>query len=107
MTFGGWVQHWIDTYAPIRCTSGVTIERYQRLANYLLRGTSPELSELSVTPLTGLNHIRLAVTAVAARLGHADANITLRTYGHAIPLDDVRVADVWDKVIADADVRSV
>lgn len=37
--------------------------------------------------------------AVSARLGHADVNITARIYSHALPDDDRRAADAWDKVI--------
>ena len=37
--------------------------------------------------------------AVSARLGHADPNITARIYSHALPDDDRRGADTWDKVL--------
>jgi integrase len=37
--------------------------------------------------------------AVSARLGHADCNVTARIYSHALPADDQRAADVWDRVI--------
>jgi integrase len=33
------------------------------------------------------------LTAISARLGHANANITARIYCHALPLDDQRAAD--------------
>jgi integrase len=35
------------------------------------------------------------LTAVSARLGHADANITARIYAHALETDDKRAADTW------------
>ena len=58
-TLGEWIQRWIDFYAPVRCKSGVTLERYQRLANYLLDGTTWELGNLSGTPLAHLTHRKI------------------------------------------------
>jgi integrase len=40
------------------------------------------------------------LSAIAARLGHADANVTARIYCHALPLDDQRAADEWDKMLS-------
>jgi integrase len=39
--------------------------------------------------------------AVSARLGHADPNVTARVYAHALPVDDLRAADVWEGVISE------
>jgi integrase len=39
------------------------------------------------------------LSAVSARLGHADTNITARIYTHALPDDDVRAADAWETVV--------
>jgi integrase len=39
------------------------------------------------------------LTAISARLGHANANITARIYCHALPLDDQRAADEWDRLL--------
>lgn len=39
------------------------------------------------------------LTAVSARLGHSDVNVTARTYSHMLPDDDARAADAWEKVI--------
>jgi integrase len=39
------------------------------------------------------------LSAVSARLGHADTNVTARIYSHALPADDQRAADVWDTII--------
>lgn len=58
-TLGGWLQRWIDFYAPLRCKSGVTLERYQRLANYLLDGTTLELAQLATSKLTELDHRKI------------------------------------------------
>jgi len=41
----------------------------------------------------------IPLPAVSQRLGHADANITARVYSHALPQDDARAADAWEKVI--------
>src|ERR1035437_2379866 len=40
------------------------------------------------------------LTAVSARLGHANVNITARIYAHGLPHDDRRPADSWDDLIA-------
>ena len=39
------------------------------------------------------------LAAVSTRLGHADANITLKIYSHALPDDDVRAADMWESIV--------
>jgi integrase len=36
-----------------------------------------------------------------ARLGHRDPSRTLRHYSHAVPLDDLDVADELDQVLND------
>jgi hypothetical protein len=41
------------------------------------------------------NPIRLP--AICARLGHAGCNITARIYSHALPADDNRAVDAWEK----------
>jgi len=39
------------------------------------------------------------LTAVSARLVHADVKITARIYCHALPDDDRRAADTWDVLV--------
>lgn len=58
-TLGQWIQHWIDFHAPVRCKSGVTLERYQRLADYLSGAATRELGNLSGTPLAHLTHRKI------------------------------------------------
>ncbi len=38
---------------------------------------------------------------VSRRLGHADQNITLSIYSHAMPVDDRAAAKVWDDALGD------
>jgi integrase len=38
---------------------------------------------------------------VADRLGHADQNITLSIYSHAIPADIKAAAKIWNDAMAD------
>jgi integrase len=38
---------------------------------------------------------------VAHRIGHANVNTLTKIYAHAIPVDDVGIADVWDTVEPD------
>lgn len=37
------------------------------------------------------------VRTVAGRVGHSNANITLKTYGHFMPAADRQAADLWDQ----------
>ena len=39
------------------------------------------------------------LSAVSARLGHADVNVTAKIYTHALPDDDIRAADAWETVL--------
>jgi integrase len=41
------------------------------------------------------------ITAVAERLGHANPNITLGIYSHAMPTDNVATAKLWNDTMAD------
>jgi len=49
----------------------------------------------------------MSIAVVAERLGHADQNITLSIYSHAIPADSRAAARVWNDTMADviADMR--
>ena len=38
------------------------------------------------------------LVAVSARVGHANSNITLKTYAHMLPEDDARAADAYETV---------
>lgn len=55
-TLGQWLERWLTFYAPLRCASGVTLERYQRLADYLFNETTRELGVLCGTLLSDLTH---------------------------------------------------
>ncbi|MDQ1472035.1 MAG: hypothetical protein QOJ99_3515 [Bryobacterales bacterium] len=41
------------------------------------------------------------IPAVAKRLGHANANITLSIYAHALEADELAAAKIWDDAMAD------
>jgi len=41
------------------------------------------------------------IAVVSERLGHADQNITLSIYSHAIPADSPAAAKVWDDALGD------
>lgn len=41
------------------------------------------------------------ITTVAKRLGHANANITLSIYAHALEADELAAAKIWGDAIAD------
>jgi integrase len=42
----------------------------------------------------------MPIKAVSERLGHANVEITLAVYSHAIPGDDEALADMIEKVMA-------
>lgn len=42
----------------------------------------------------------MPLPAVSARLGHSDPGFTLRVYAHALPPDDSRVAEAWDRLVS-------
>lgn len=75
-TLGSWLKHWIDVYAPVRCRSLKTIERYRSLASYLTSPATPELGTVRDTPLVRLTHIELEagllslLTAPAIKRAH-------------------------------------
>jgi integrase len=60
------------------------------------------LHSLRHTHASNLLSNGVPLPAVSARLGHADVNITARIYAHALPDDDRRAADAWDRVIGPA-----
>ncbi|MBI3679764.1 MAG: tyrosine-type recombinase/integrase [Acidobacteria bacterium] len=41
------------------------------------------------------------ITEVSERLGHADKNITLAIYSHAMPADSRAAAKVWNEALGD------
>jgi integrase len=41
------------------------------------------------------------IPTVAKRLGHANANVTLQIYSHALEADELAAAKVWDDAMAD------
>lgn len=67
-------------------------------------------ARLDLPPVTphGLRHLHASllldegvpVTAVSTRLGHANANVTMKIYAHALPGQDVRAAQAIGKVLA-------
>jgi integrase len=69
----------------------------RRLRKAGIAGAS--LHSLRHTHATALLSRGMPVPAVSVRLGHADPNITLKAYGHAMPLDDLRVAEEWDRLV--------
>lgn len=61
-TVADWVRAWLRDYAPHQC-SPKTLERYEQLANYILKAPEGDPAALAVTPLVELKH-----TAVEAAL---------------------------------------
>lgn len=82
----------MDEYAPLRCRSQVTVQRYRQLAGYVTTGKTPEIVAAADTPLRSLSHHILEpallslLYAPALRREHLSA----RTVGHVGSL--IRVA---------------
>ena len=49
---------------------------------------------------SNLLSLGVPLPAVSARLGHSDTNVTARVYSHALPDDDDRAADAWEKLVS-------
>lgn len=91
------MQKWINVYAPVRCSSGVTIERYQRLANYLLSGTTRELETLRDTPLCDVRHQQLE-SSLLSLLGvqtKRKLRLSIRTIRHVAGLLSVALQKAY------------
>jgi len=81
-----------------------TVARVQRAPpNYHVHRkagiTTGSLHTLWHTHASNLLSNGIPLTAVSARLGHADSTITARVYAHALPDDDPRAADTWDLIV--------
>lgn len=74
-------------FARLRDASGVDVASLHRLRHSV------------ATYLVGNGQLLKA----QARLGHREASTTLRTYAHALPLDDADVADAMETLLAGAD----
>ena len=64
-----------------------------------LKGVS--LHTLRHTHASELLSAGVPIATVAKRLGHANANITLSIYAHALEADELAAARIWDDVMAD------
>jgi hypothetical protein len=49
----------------------------------------------------GIPAQRVPLAEVSRRLGHADQNITLAIYSHAVPADSRAAAKIWDDALGD------
>jgi integrase len=58
------------------------------------------LHTLRHTHTSILLSLGVPLSAISARLGHSDTNVTARIYAHAIPADDQRAADAWDSALS-------
>ncbi len=68
-----------------------------------IREISPhQLRHLHATLLLGNN---LPITAVSARLGHADANITMSIYAHAIKKQDEEIARMMSRMLRECSTQ--
>jgi hypothetical protein len=59
------------------------------------------LRSLRHSHATGLLSGGVPIAVVSERLGHADQNITLSIYSHAMPADTRAAAKVWNDAMAD------
>lgn len=70
--------------------------------DFIKRHNLPDLRlhDLRHTACTMLLHKGLNVKAVAARMGHANANVTLTVYAHALRSADQMAADMMEEIVS-------
>jgi integrase len=78
----GWLEHWLSVYAPVRCSSRKTIERYRSLARYLAYGPLP-LQQTGSTKLEEIVHgeLEFALLSLLSE-GRQKAKLSPRTVRH-------------------------
>ena len=59
VSLAAWLEKWLSIYAPLKCRSLKTIERYRELAAYVIGGPTLELAAVSCTFLPDLTHTTL------------------------------------------------
>lgn len=96
-TFGEWLQQWIKIYAPMRCSSRVTIHRYQALANYILDAATMQLGELSRMSLADLNpqNLERGLLSLIAAPGRRREKLSMRTIRHVGAFVRVALGKAW------------
>jgi integrase len=92
-----WLERWLDTYAPLRCRSLKTLERYRELANYVVHGATEELTALGRTRLTELHHaaIETAIVSLLRAPGERHEHRSARTVRHFGGLLHVALGKAW------------
>jgi integrase len=81
-------------YSPDRV--GARVSELMKKAG--LEGVS--LHSLRHTHASELISAGVPITAIAKRLGHANANVTLSIYSHALEADEVAAAKIWEDAMA-------
>jgi integrase len=102
---------WADTSFVFTGKTGQPLHRCTPEA--ALRRLCVRLNLPAVTP-HGLRHLHaslllhegLPVTAVSARMGHANPQITLRLYAHALPGQDAQAAEAINRALAIVPARA-
>lgn len=90
-TLGSWLQHWLATYAPLRCQPK-TLERYQQLAGYVTARES-----LAAAPLATLRHtaIEPELLAMLTAKTKRRKNISVRSIRHIAGLLSVALNEAF------------
>jgi integrase len=94
----------------LRCGKIVSIKQIYRYLTKIIVLTNARLAEQNISPLpflrfhdlrhthaTQLLRRGMSIKAVAARMGHASATITLHTYAHVLHLDDQQLCEALEK----------
>lgn len=92
-TLSEWLDAWIEIYAPLRCSSKKTIERYRSLARYFSR--TPELEALGETELHRLTHTALERALLSLLTLKGRERLSPRTVRHAASLFRVALKKAW------------
>ena len=97
ISLGDWLKKWLIIYAPIRCRSLKTIERYGDLAEYVVGGPTAELAEVAGTNLAELSHTMLepALLSLLQMKGARHDHLSNHTVRHVGSLVSVALDKAW------------
>jgi integrase len=88
-----------DFYSPSQITN--------RVGEFMQQaGIKASLHKLRLYNASTMLSNGVPITVVSKRLGHANSQITMAVYAHAMRSDESAAADLWDKATADIIART-
>lgn len=92
-TLAEWLDTWIETYAPLRCSSLMTLQRYGSLARYLYR--TPQFEAIAETALPQVTHQGLERGLLSLRTLKGSEALSARSICHAAALLRTALKKAW------------